>query len=378
MSRAMMEATDLNDWFNCAEDWCTRLHFRTASFCTERSGHFDAFDQGISFFLPNMTWLQPPGYVHKMIADTWATKGLAATIVNDGGAAAFGAASAARDANVNGNVDGVDQVPGSASASAQVSDDGKTVYVRVTSTKADAVSLSINGKSFAGHVKQTTISAADLNDANPASDPTKIRPQSTEHTLTPAAAAAGGAALSVEANSFTIFELSLGGGASSPCGEEQWAGYWKSHGANTSASPPRTCTSVEGFKCCADANWWPQPDNSTPVNALADPWTQTRCAEACTAEKGCTAFVYGYEAYEAGGKDAGVPKQCTKVSPACLFSNPDASCHVPRCYLRSVTDLQCGNDVCGKEFSGGGHVACSMWDAGNLLPWGEFAVYIAN
>jgi hypothetical protein len=46
MSRAMMEANDLNDWFNCADPWCTRLHFRTASFCTERSGHFDAFDQG--------------------------------------------------------------------------------------------------------------------------------------------------------------------------------------------------------------------------------------------------------------------------------------------------------------------------------------------
>jgi hypothetical protein len=56
MTRAMSEATDLNDWFNCAEVDCTRLHFRTASFCDERSGHFDAFDQGISFFLPNMTW----------------------------------------------------------------------------------------------------------------------------------------------------------------------------------------------------------------------------------------------------------------------------------------------------------------------------------
>jgi hypothetical protein len=39
----------------------SRLKFRTASFCTERSGHYDAFDQGIAFFLPNMTWLQPPG-----------------------------------------------------------------------------------------------------------------------------------------------------------------------------------------------------------------------------------------------------------------------------------------------------------------------------
>jgi len=47
----MSEATDLNDWFNCGEEECSRLHFRTASFCDERSGHYDAFDQGISFFL---------------------------------------------------------------------------------------------------------------------------------------------------------------------------------------------------------------------------------------------------------------------------------------------------------------------------------------
>ena len=45
MTRAMSEATDINDWFNCAEKQCSRLHFRTASFCDERSGHFDAFDQ---------------------------------------------------------------------------------------------------------------------------------------------------------------------------------------------------------------------------------------------------------------------------------------------------------------------------------------------
>lgn len=51
MERAMTEATDMNDWMNCWEEECTRLHFRTASFCNERSGHFDAFDQGISFFL---------------------------------------------------------------------------------------------------------------------------------------------------------------------------------------------------------------------------------------------------------------------------------------------------------------------------------------
>jgi hypothetical protein len=60
--RALTEAQDLNDFFNAGNP---RFHARTASFCTERSGHFDAFDQGIVFFLPNMTWGMPPFYTHK-------------------------------------------------------------------------------------------------------------------------------------------------------------------------------------------------------------------------------------------------------------------------------------------------------------------------
>lgn len=39
--RAIKEAADLNDWFSCSAPWCSRLKFRTASFCNERSGHFD-------------------------------------------------------------------------------------------------------------------------------------------------------------------------------------------------------------------------------------------------------------------------------------------------------------------------------------------------
>jgi hypothetical protein len=34
------------------------LYARTASFCLGTSNNFDAWDQGIAFFLPNMTWLQ--------------------------------------------------------------------------------------------------------------------------------------------------------------------------------------------------------------------------------------------------------------------------------------------------------------------------------
>merc|ERR1719198_1318094 len=76
MKRALAEAADLNEFFNqyvppTSADEIGRIKARTASFCTERSGHYDAFDQGITFFLPNGSWIQPPGYVHKMIHDTW-------------------------------------------------------------------------------------------------------------------------------------------------------------------------------------------------------------------------------------------------------------------------------------------------------------------
>jgi len=57
MLRALQESDDLNHWlalFN--QTTRSRLLVRTASFCSERSGHFDEWDQGLSFFLPNMTW----------------------------------------------------------------------------------------------------------------------------------------------------------------------------------------------------------------------------------------------------------------------------------------------------------------------------------
>ena len=60
--RAMSEASDLNDWFNSdlvnADPAKARLHFRAASFCMGDATDFDSWDQGISFFLPNATWLQ--------------------------------------------------------------------------------------------------------------------------------------------------------------------------------------------------------------------------------------------------------------------------------------------------------------------------------
>merc|ERR1712000_352922 len=51
-----------------------------ASFCTGRAGHYDMVNQAISDFLPNMTWLQPPGHVHAMIHRSWQPNALNATL----------------------------------------------------------------------------------------------------------------------------------------------------------------------------------------------------------------------------------------------------------------------------------------------------------
>jgi hypothetical protein len=43
--RALQEAMDLKTWFNVSAGLQERLLARTASFCLERSGHFDGFDR---------------------------------------------------------------------------------------------------------------------------------------------------------------------------------------------------------------------------------------------------------------------------------------------------------------------------------------------
>jgi alpha-L-arabinofuranosidase len=67
-SRALEEAADLIDFDNAPSDEYARTRARMSSFLNERSGHFTKYDQGLSFWLPNMTWITPPGYVHVMTA----------------------------------------------------------------------------------------------------------------------------------------------------------------------------------------------------------------------------------------------------------------------------------------------------------------------
>ena len=144
MLRAAKEAADLNVWLNCffvdgTGKFCARLKLRTASFCSERSGHFDAYDQGMSFFLPNSTWLQPPGLVHRLLKDT-----------------------------LQPNMLRVNTSDNRVSASAQRSEDGGTVVVRLanTDTVANAtqtVMLELPTEAFGSFLsgEQWTIASTD-------------------------------------------------------------------------------------------------------------------------------------------------------------------------------------------------------------------------
>ena len=159
---------------------------KAASFCTERSGHFDGFDQGLSFFLPNMTWLQPPGYVHQMIHETFASKALKTTL-----------------ASIPDQNGAPGSSSGSISASSQLSDDGKTVYVRITAAEGGPVNITMKGGAIAtttGSITMTTLSGTDLDDANPPSNPTHISPKTTTVPL---------AEVVVPNNSFTILTIPL-------------------------------------------------------------------------------------------------------------------------------------------------------------------------
>lgn len=77
-ARGLAEAADLIDWMTADPAVAGRMFGRAASFCSGASAQFDSWPQGITTFLPNMTWFQSPGYVHVMITNTWAETTLAA------------------------------------------------------------------------------------------------------------------------------------------------------------------------------------------------------------------------------------------------------------------------------------------------------------
>jgi hypothetical protein len=173
--RAMQESQDLMDWFNVVSPVEPRLRGRTASFCMERSGHYDNFDQGITFFLPNMTWIQPPGYVHQMITQTWADQALALTSTTKG-----------------------------VQASAQKTSDNSKLYVRLVNynNAVSTVTLIITGFNSNPTVNVLTLANSNLNAANTPGSPTNVSPRASTLTI-----ASGGGDVTLPVYSFTVLEF---------------------------------------------------------------------------------------------------------------------------------------------------------------------------
>eukprot|EP01050_Picozoa_sp_SAG11_P015267 SAG11_NODE_1960_length_3998_cov_3.835599_4_plen_326_part_00 len=144
-NRAMMEGGDLNDWLGNTLDITDRIHMRCASFYMGQGDNSDkaGFMQSIAEFLPNGTFLQPPGHVHAMVAKTWQPNGLATTL------------------------SGIDNSPDlwgsrwnkTVAASASASDDGKAVTIRLHSNRTTALTVQINLKSK--HAPELSLDAAD-------------------------------------------------------------------------------------------------------------------------------------------------------------------------------------------------------------------------
>jgi len=180
LKRGLDEAADLIDWVNADAATAARLYARTASFCTGSSNNFDSWDQGISFFLPNMTWFQPPGYVHVMFKSTWAEATLAAT------GAPFPFA-------------------------AQRSADGKTLVLRAVNTYPAAwpFNATLKGMAAAGaDAAVWTLGGSGFahTDDNTPADPARVAPSQTSMAVP---AGATSIAWVMEANSFVVIQVAL-------------------------------------------------------------------------------------------------------------------------------------------------------------------------
>jgi len=154
VKRMLMEALDLNQFLSYSNP---RLKGRTASFCMEQSGYNEGGlnDQGLIFFLPNMTWLQPPGYVHAMVSSSW--QPVARNFVTAG--------------NCTGSSFG--------SVSVQASDDGHTLVIRLVNELPHDRQFRVDvGRSM--QMSMTTIASEDLSGVNTPAHPAQIVPSAPQ------------------------------------------------------------------------------------------------------------------------------------------------------------------------------------------------------
>lgn len=161
LGRALSEAEDLNTWFNADAKVLSRIIARTASFASERNGHDDGsqWHQGLSFFLPNATWLGPAGQLHAMIASTWASGALSVTTY---------------------------PTTGPVTASAQKDQAAGRLVVRLVNTNVNPalVNLILNDITLKSTtVKVTTLSGTALTQTNTPANPLAISPVLSNMTL---------------------------------------------------------------------------------------------------------------------------------------------------------------------------------------------------
>jgi hypothetical protein len=157
-----------------------RLPIVCSANCLQPDGQNDNdWDQGLLFLNPEKVWLQPPGFVTQMLSRSFQPVHLTAKVENSAGAL---------------------------KATAQASDDRKTLVLRVVHTGAEPATaqLMLNGfvpeKSVA-HVEEL---AGPMEAVNTAADPERIKPRSFDwrHALRE-----GGATYSFPPYSFTVIRF---------------------------------------------------------------------------------------------------------------------------------------------------------------------------
>ena len=209
--RALDEGQAFNQFSNVPAVYTggqSRLQGRAASFCLERSGYNEGGlnDQGLIFFLPNQTFTQPPGLVHKMIADTWQPIAADLSLVGPGCASAF--PTPGPDVTTRGTARTMVNV-GSESegaiASAQVSADGAAKSVRFVNRGDAPIALTLASSddlsASMGSWQVSTITGAP-NQTNTPSEPQAVAPTTMPRPLKP------GEAFVALPHSFTVFTLS--------------------------------------------------------------------------------------------------------------------------------------------------------------------------
>eukprot|EP00040_Diaphanoeca_grandis_P021646 m.115536 g.115536 ORF g.115536 m.115536 type:complete len:730 (-) comp28432_c0_seq1:40-2229(-) len=183
--RAMTEAQDLMRFFGFLD---SRLLGRAASFCMERAGYNSGGwnDQGLIFYLPNMTYFQPPAYVHSMISKTSQADVIKVTVKRAMNRTCASAGSYPAQQCVD--------------VTAQISEDGYTLSVQVLNMGQSLEKMEFQfvcEPQMNNTVTVTWLHSNDTHAVNSPANPTNISPfTTTENLLHP---------ILVPANTFAVF-----------------------------------------------------------------------------------------------------------------------------------------------------------------------------